>query len=833
MLDTRRKLALLTSAVALALGPIALQAQIVPVAPAAQPATQPVDTSLHIGTTRPATSLTTAPTTQVSMNFVDVPIETVLERLSDQAGFIIIKPGPAAIPGRVTIRATQGVSPDYAVTLLNSVLMNPNDPSAQHYTAIQMGRILKIETVEQARKGGIPVRTGNDPKLIEPTDELVTWVIPLRTLDAPKLKTDLQPMIPVNADIASNAASNSLIITDTQANIKRIVEIVASMDTRDALENTIKVRQLKYADATAAAKLITDIFKPDSSSSAGPTNPFAAFGFGRGGGRGGGGPGGGGGGPGGGGGGPGGGGGADSSDKGQTGKITASADTRTNTVVVTGPTDTIAVIDKMLDQLDADPTAQQDFFMYRVKNGQAVDMQNTLNTLFGNGSVGGTTSSGTSSGFGTGGAAGNAFGSGRSSSGGGGGGGFGSSSGSNGLGSSSFGQTGSTTGGGGGGNRGGGGFGGGSASAFGSTNGGPVSPLADLKGQVYVVADADTNSLLVATALRYEKRVQEIIKELDRAVPQVLIKVLIAEVSHDNNIDAGIDFSALNLRPSGNGIQGGTIFGDALAATAATGTGAGGLIVKLAETNLTATLRALQTVGKVDVLSRPYILASDNLQASILVGQEVPIITNSQTTALGNTVNNITYQSVGIILNVTPHINPDGLVIMDVAPQISAISNSTVAIASNVTAPIFDNRSAETRVGIRDGDTIVIGGLMQDEKTQTISKVPILGDIPGLGLLFQRNQTDKTKTELLIFLTPHVAQQPAILKPMTQDELKGVKLTPNAVEPGAFQEQMEGMQRGTTQPADVPGPTVPRAPTVPSAHPASQRPEPPLPGDGR
>jgi len=778
--------------VALAVGPIALRAQ---------------DAAAPLLVAKPAGSLTSAPTTQISLNFQDAPIDTVLERLSDEAGFVILKPGPAPIPGRVTVRSTQPVTASEAVALLNTVLMENG------YTAIQMGRILKITSVDVARKGGIPVHFGADPDLIEPTDELITQVIPLRNVDAVKLKADLAPLIPVNADMSSNAASNSLIMTDTQANIRRVVQIVANLDKRDTLENTIKVRQLKYADATAAAKLITDIFKTDSSSTSGAAaNPFAggpgAFFRAMRGGGGGGGPGGGG----------GGGGQDDNSEKAQIGRITASADTRTNTVVVTGPTDTLKVIDQMLDQLDANPAADQDFFIYKVLNGQAADIQATLNSLFGNSTTGSTptNTNQTNNAFGTGstfgsGSSGSTFG--RSGSAGSSG-GLGGGSGSSGFGSS-FGSSGTSTGTGTGNRT--STAGGGASSVLGSQSGGPVSAVSELKGQVYVVADTDTNSLLVATASKYEKEVRDILKELDRPVPQVLIKVLIAEVTHDNSLDAGIDFSILNLRASGKGQQGGTIFGNALAATAAQSTGAGGMIVSLMEDNFTATLRALATVGKVDVLSRPYILASDNQQASILVGQEVPIITNSQTTDTGNIINNISYQSIGIILNVTPHINPDGLVIMDVAPQISAISNSTVPISSNVNAPIFDNRSAQSRVGIRDGDTIVIGGLMQDQKTQTLSKVPFLGDIPGLGLLFQRNQTDLTKTELLIFLTPHVAAQATSLKPMSQDEMKGMKVTPNAVEPGDFQEQMHGMDRGglTTQPTTVPQPTEPPPPQLP------------------
>jgi type II secretory pathway component GspD/PulD (secretin) len=137
-----------------------------------------------------------------------------------------------------------------------------------------------------------------------------------------------------------------------------------------------------------------------------------------------------------------------------------------------------------------------------------------------------------------------------------------------------------------------------------------------------------------------------------------------------------------------------------------------------------------------------------------------------------------------------------------------------VPISSTVSAPVFDLRSASSRVVVHDGDTIVIGGLMEDRYTRTTSKVPILGDIPILGSLLSRDQPDKTKTELLFFLTPHVAQQPGALKSMAQDEENGLRLTPNAVEPGVFQEHMQGLQRGaaTTQPSII----VPVQPVEPA-----------------
>jgi general secretion pathway protein D len=767
--------------------------------------------------------------TQITMNFKDASIDAVLDYLSQTAGFFVIKEVP--VTGRVTVFNRSPISPEDAVKYLNSALKNDG------FTAIQMGKVLKITTLANAKHADIPVHIGNDPEKIDTTDELITQIIPVRSVDAVKLKTDILPLVNTEADLTANAASNTLIITDTSANVRRVVQIVSSLDKRESSATDIRVRQLKYADATAAAKLITDIFNPQASQAQNQTGgfgggfPFFRFGGGAGGAGGAGGGGGGRGGFGGGfGGPPGGGGGAAATaqaDSGDTGHVQASADQRTNTVVVSGPPDTLTVIDGMLTKLDSDPAAEEDFFIYQVKNGQAVDMASTLNGLFSGTTANSATANRSQFASGTGN---RVSGSGNFSGGGGGAGSFGGGSGGFGGG-----------GGGGGFGGGGGGFGGGTGGAlggasrtgtnggvagvgnglagrtgtgaFGATAGGGAAGaggVADLIGQVYVVADQDTNSLLVATATKFETRVKGVIDQLDRRVPQVLIKVLIAEVTHDNALDFGTDFSILdtNRNPAGKGqfFSGTTGANAAIAAAAANGTPSG-LIATFLEGNISVTLQALAQQNKLDILSRPYILTSDNQEADITVGSEVPFITSTDIDSNGGIHNNAQYQDIGIILTVTPHINPEGMVTMLVSPQISSLTSKTVTIQQGVDLPVFDVRSADSYLTCHDGQTVVIGGMMQDQKTEAVSKIPILGDIPFLGkLLFSYNTTDKTKTELLIFMTPHVAADPLVLKPMANDEMHGLRLTPNAVEPGVFQDHLQGLERGraSTNPSTMP-----------------------------
>src|SRR5205823_3872718 len=190
----------------------------------------------------------------------------------------------------------------------------------------------------------------------------------------------------------------------------------------------------------------------------------------------------------------------------------------------------------------------------------------------------------------------------------------------------------------------------------------------------------------------------------------------------------------------------------------------------------------------------------------------------------------IQYSSIGISIDVIPHVNPDGLVGMDIAQEISALADSSIVVTSGVTAPVFTTRRAQTSVYIKDGNTVVIGGLMQDQKSETIDKIPILGDIPLLGELFKHTKNTKTKTELLIFLTPRVASQPDKLPAMSVDDVQHTHLVQNAVYEGAFQEHVRAMQAGpvpATQPSARPpeiqigGPRPATQPDTSTAQPAN------------
>lgn len=723
------------------------------------------------------------PQNQLLLNFQNAPLRSVLDFLSKATGVIIV--GEPVLEGRVTVISRQPITLHEAVLLLDTVLRQKG------YAAVYTGRNLKIVSLAQAAKENIPVLFGSDPNQTPETDRIVTQVIPVRTVDATRLLNDLKPLMPATAVTSANQASNSMIMTDTQANIRKILKVIAAIEGQQAGDSQVKVYKLQYADASSTAQLITELFKEDTSSQQQnqPRFPFFRGGFSRGG---------------------------SSRDRDQDNgsatprpvKVTATADTRTNNMIVVASPQRLLVIDGIVAELDSNPDSDVAVFIYKLKNADAANVESVVNNIFGTTSTG--TRSSTSTGFSrTPGSS--TFGSGRS--------GFGSSSPFGGSSSSPFGSSSGSPFSSSAGSR----FGssssrfGGASSRTGSTRGGvslgPLSANAgDLAGQVFVVADIDTNALLVRTASKNFERIKAILQELDRPVRQVLIKVLLAEVTHENTTDLGMEFSALNI-DAGRGVGSiGTDFGVAAAT--------GGLVAKVVDVDYSITLRALQTVGRLNVLSRPYILASDNQEASITVGNIVPFIRDSRITDLGQTINTIEYEDIGIILNVLPHINPEGLVIMDVAPEISTLTGTTVPISETVDAPVFAKRSALTRVAIRNGQTIVIGGLMEDRITDTIEKVPWFGDLPGaMGEMFRRTIKAKAKTELLIFLTPHVAALPDQLKDMSKQEKAHSKEFSKPDNKATLDEQLRGMKAGaTTMPAD---PTT--MPTIMLTDPARPR----------
>ncbi|MGZ8939568.1 MAG: type II secretion system protein GspD [Limisphaerales bacterium] len=307
-------------------------------------------------------------------------------------------------------------------------------------------------------------------------------------------------------------------------------------------------------------------------------------------------------------------------------------------------------------------------------------------------------------------------------------------------------------------------------------------------GEAMISVDPETRKIIVIADEDTNLQVQNVIQSLDQPKPQVLIKVVFLQVTLGNDLDLGVEASYTHRRSTSTGTVS-TAFGLRDAASVAAG---GGLYNIIGE-DFEATVRALRVKGKTEILSRPSILARNNHQAVIVVGQQVPFITNTRFDAVNGQINTVTYQDIGIILRVTPFISSDGMVEMIVAPEISSVSDRTVNISQGVNAAVIDKRSADTVVVTPNGQTVAIGGLISTQKTDQDRRVPFLGDIPGLGNLFKRKISTHSKTELLIFLTPYVVQRPGDLARMTEDETGRLEEAPKVFTEEETKRFLEGL----------------------------------------
>ena len=342
-------------------------------------------------------------------------------------------------------------------------------------------------------------------------------------------------------------------------------------------------------------------------------------------------------------------------------------------------------------------------------------------------------------------------------------------------------------------------------------------------GDAIVQIDPETRSLIIVADNDTQEEIAKVIANLDQPKPQVLIKVLFAQVTLDKNLDLGLEGNySFNLGASplqqllsgplsaavqtavqpqatsqSTAVTGGTETVTTTTITPPTTLAAltnpsgvatnfglasetAGSFLRLNTANATATLYALAQKGNVNILSRPSILARNNQEAVIVVGQSIPLITSSQITEAGQTINTVQYQDVGIILRVTPFITTSRTVEMIVSPEISSLSSQTVPISNTVSAPVINKTSAETVVVTPDATTVVIGGMMQKQQTSSVNKVPILGDIPILGYAFRHTVKGDSKTELLIFLTPYIVEGTAKLKDLSVGELNRTDLPDTA-----------------------------------------------------
>ncbi len=305
----------------------------------------------------------------------------------------------------------------------------------------------------------------------------------------------------------------------------------------------------------------------------------------------------------------------------------------------------------------------------------------------------------------------------------------------------------------------------------------PTSPQTKPTSKLSIIANKETNSLIITATPDEFREIYRIIKELDIVREQVLIEALIVEVSADNGYELGIDWS-LGNRYNSHLYGGSSIMGsvpDYSTTTAnkkiVTPLAQGFQLGYLSDKSILAfaLLRASGTDDKFNVLSTPQILTVDNQEAELNVGTEIPVATNNRISDTGVQFFTYEYKSVGVKLKITPHITRKDSITLDLFQEVNDVLGSTTSTSSTI-PPQLSKRDIKTKVTVDDGKTIVVGGLIRNNKSVEESKVPILGDIPLLGWLFKHRTVSNTKTNLLVFITPHVVTKPEKLDAITEQK---------------------------------------------------------------
>jgi len=279
------------------------------------------------------------------------------------------------------------------------------------------------------------------------------------------------------------------------------------------------------------------------------------------------------------------------------------------------------------------------------------------------------------------------------------------------------------------------------------------------EGEINIVVDEANNALVIRAFQRDYRAILETIKKLDIYPKQVLIEVMVAEITLDDTTQFGIEWSRFLSSQPPNAqevVLGARPPADPFSA-ALTAIGIRYSIVELGG-RVSAAIRAAATRGRLKVISSPHIIASNNKEAKIQIGSSQPILTSTYTTTATAATNvvegTIEYKDVGIILTVTPRISDGGLVSMEISVEDSTVDTTTLGTLPSV--PVFGKRTAKTVLSISEGQSIVIGGLIQDSKNVTRSGIPLLSRIPLLGALFGSQEYVTGKTELILLMTPHI-----------------------------------------------------------------------------
>lgn len=749
-----------------------------PAAPAGQAAPAPPPTA----NSRLEVLSTVGGSKVIEMEFYGLDIDHLLRLLSYAAQVTIVK--SEQVTGPITVIAPEPVPLEVAFQILDSVL------AVRGFTMIKtpLG-IYKVVPVAEAMQSGVPVQFGGELPEGTAGDGLITQVIPLENLSANDMANQIQGLLSPNA-LVTPTSTNSLIITDTAASIERALEIIN--EAEQELSGGLKVFSLQYYDATEMSDLITSlVLSRGGAGAAGPRPTWERRVVGRtqparptprpgqpaqpqpvGG-------------------------------MGSAGPEFAYPDVRTNSLIVLATPLHLEQIRDLITQLDRPVSLRDSYFVYPVQNLVASDLAELIAPLIG---AQVTTTAATKQR--------SASSTARSTQPGGA------------FGRQSYGTQGGT---------------GSSLRQMSSPQGNPsgrpvgargleVEPLAGESSysranpylqiaqapegappaaaqpetpavvqpgvsdeaasvtgagvaEATIAADDNTNTLLISAPPEQIDLLQQMLEKLDVLPPQVHIRAIIAEVALTRDTSLGFQFQSLRRTWGtfgGEKFTGGVGSSFGLAKPGDT-TAPSGFFGTISGSEFEAVLNALTTDSKARILSAPSIFTTNNQPATIDVSQQLPFPTGTfqTTTDVGTISTSIGYKSVGIVLDVTPRVTQGDVVQIEVA--VSANEPGSEVQVANLSYPTFNQRLAQATINVKAGETVVLGGLMRESITRTANRVPLLGDLPVVGALFRSTTSKRSKSELLVFLTPQVVRTSEEVEAVTEGEKSRLPEVPRSL----------------------------------------------------
>jgi general secretion pathway protein D len=679
---------------------------------------------------------------KVNIDWVDVEIGDLVRYMAEITGrnFILGE----KLTGKVTIISNKQVSVAEAYEAFLSAL------EVAGYTTVTVGNTTKVVKSAEAAKTPLRIYEGGD---IPYTDNFITQIIQMDNVSVSDISSVVKELASSSGRVVAYQPTNTLIITDSASNIRRIYKIISELDVA-APKSKLEIIALKYATAADVQKIIEDLYGVEGSTSSSTAAPESAAAASR-------------------------------RRRGRTGATepeaapTAAstttvgegtyiskiiADERTNSLIIKANEEAMSAILELVGRLDVDvdPASRAQIHVVYLEHAKAADLSQVIQSLAGGsgGSYGGTSSTARRPGTSTG---------------------------------TSTQQKSSTMGGGrqyGGGGMGGGGLpldddlpmggaggpGGVGGSSYNSGN-------SIFESGLRVTADDSTNSLVVVAGPEEFQVLKQVIDKLDIRRKQVFVEGVILEMGTDESFDAGIGYHfGVPTADGGLTAYSAQLNGSSLGLSAADllsglAVGVFGQSIDVPMTDLstgTATtvsvpafgvaLNALQSNSAVDILSTPNVLTMDNEEAKIIVGRNIPYPISTGYDSNNNPIVSYQREDVAITLKVTPQINESNFVTLDVFQEVQEIEEDNQGLDPSTAGFITSKRSAETTVVVQDNQTVVIGGLISTTDTKVETKIPVLGDLPLLGALFRGKRTESRKTNLLIFLTPHVIDTPEDLE---------------------------------------------------------------------